>query len=122
MTAFWLAAALMTAVTVLAIGLPLFRKSSGRKDQRADYDITVYKDQLAEIDRDVESGLLGEAEAEAAKIEIQRRMLKATAATVRMVIRAADSQKAVMFRHLSKVHPGGASRRRLKVRAAGPGW
>jgi cytochrome c-type biogenesis protein CcmH len=77
MTAFWLAAALMTAVTVLAIGLPLFRKSSGRKDQRADYDITVYKDQLAEIDRDIERGILGEAEADAAKIEIQRRMLKA---------------------------------------------
>ncbi len=77
MTAFWLSAALMTAVTVLAVGLPLLKSSPGRKDHRADYDITVYMDQLAEIDRDVERGLLGEAEAEAAKIEIQRRMLKA---------------------------------------------
>lgn len=77
MNAFWLSAALMTAVAVSAVGLPLFRRTSRRKDHRADYDITVYKDQLAEIERDVERGLLGEAEAEAAKIEIQRRMLKA---------------------------------------------
>lgn len=81
MTAFWLSAALMTAVTVLAIGLPLFRRTSRRKDHRADYDITVYKDQLAEIDRDRDRRLLGEAEADAAKIEIQRRMLKAAADT-----------------------------------------
>ncbi len=77
MMAFWLAAVLMTAVTVLVLGVPLLRSRSGRKDQRADYDITVYRDQLAEIDRDFERRLLGEAEADAAKIEIQRRMLKA---------------------------------------------
>ncbi len=77
MNAFWLSAALMTAVAVSAVGLPLFKRTSRRKDHRADYDITVYKDQLAEIERDVERGLLAEAEADAAKIEIQRRMLKA---------------------------------------------
>jgi cytochrome c-type biogenesis protein CcmH len=75
--AFWLSAALMTAVTLLLIAAPLLKRPSRLVVRRVDYDITVYKDQLAEIDRDFERGLLGEAEAEAAKIEIQRRMLKA---------------------------------------------
>lgn len=77
MNAFWLSAALMTAVTLLLIAAPLLKRPSRLVVRRVDYDITVYKDQLAEIDRDFERGLLGEAEAEAAKIEIQRRMLKA---------------------------------------------
>ncbi|MFN5521428.1 c-type cytochrome biogenesis protein CcmI, partial [Bradyrhizobium sp.] len=33
----------------------------------------VYKDQLAEIERDVETGLIGKVEAEAARVEIGRR-------------------------------------------------
>ncbi|NQV83575.1 MAG: c-type cytochrome biogenesis protein CcmI [Rhodospirillales bacterium] len=81
MTAFWLSAALMAAVTVVVMALPLLRTQARQKPKRADYDITVYKDQLTEIDRDRERGLLGEPEAEAAKIEIQRRMLKAAAST-----------------------------------------
>jgi cytochrome c-type biogenesis protein CcmH len=75
--AFWLSAALMTVVTLVLIAAPLLKRPSRLVARRVDYDITVYKDQLAEIDRDFERGLLGEAEAEAAKIEIQRRMLKA---------------------------------------------
>ena len=77
MNAFWLSAALMTVATLVLIAAPLLKRPSRLAARRVDYDITVYKDQLAEIDRDFERGLLGEAEAEAAKIEIQRRMLKA---------------------------------------------
>jgi cytochrome c-type biogenesis protein CcmH len=40
-------------------------------------DAEVYKDQLGEIERDVARGMLNEAEAEAARIEISRRLLKA---------------------------------------------
>jgi cytochrome c-type biogenesis protein CcmH len=37
----------------------------------------VYRDQLAEIDRDVAAGLIGVSEAEAARVEISRRLLAA---------------------------------------------
>src|SRR5438046_574493 len=37
----------------------------------------VYRDQLAEIDRDVAAGLIGASEAEAARVEIGRRLLAA---------------------------------------------
>lgn len=40
-------------------------------------DLLVYKDQLQEIDRDRSAGLIGEAEAEAARLEVSRRLLTA---------------------------------------------
>ena len=55
-------------------------RSRGRRRQR----VAVYRDQLDEIARDRASGLIGEAEAEAAKIEVSRRL-----------IAAADSAQAV---------------------------
>jgi cytochrome c-type biogenesis protein CcmH len=40
-------------------------------------DLLVYKDQLQEIGRDRAAGLIGEAEAEAARLEVSRRLLTA---------------------------------------------
>ena len=45
--------------------------------RRADYDLAVYKDQLAEVDRDLARGTITQAEAEAARTEIARRLLAA---------------------------------------------
>ena len=77
MTGFWAAAVLMTVAAMAAVLLPLLRRPGTQGPGRAEYDITVYKDQLAEIERDRERGLLGQDEAKAAAIEIQRRILKA---------------------------------------------
>ena len=46
----------------------------GRRDQpyRSGSEAAVYRDQLAEIDRDAASGLIGSSEAEAARVEISR--------------------------------------------------
>ncbi len=74
----WIIFALMTAVAILAVLLPLGRAS---RPVSGGSDIVVYKDQLQEIDRDRASGLIGEAEAEAARLEVSRRLLSAAAAT-----------------------------------------
>ena len=64
-------------VAVLAVVLwPLMRAPRVAKD-RADYDAEVFQDQLKEIERDVTRGVLTEAEAASARIEIQRRLLAA---------------------------------------------
>ncbi len=76
MTAFWIAAAIMTLAALTALIMPLARRR--REDDslaRADFDITVYKDQLLEIDRDFERGVLNDDQATAARTEIRRRML-----------------------------------------------
>ena len=70
----WFVFALMTAAAVFAVLWPLGR---GSRPQREGNEATVYKDQLAEIERDVAAGLIGASEAEAARVEISRRLLAA---------------------------------------------
>jgi len=70
----WFVFALMTAFAVFAVLWPLGR---GAKPQREGNETTVYKDQLAEIARDMSAGLIGASEAEAARVEISRRLLAA---------------------------------------------
>jgi len=64
---------LMTAAAILAVLWPLSRRSPARSGS----DVEVYRDQLEEIARDRAAGLIGEAEAEAARIEVSRRLLAA---------------------------------------------
>lgn len=66
--------ALLAVAAAALIVVPLLRRPKGSA-RRADYDLQVYKDQLGEVDRDVERGLLTPVQAEAARVEIQRRML-----------------------------------------------
>src|SRR6478735_8430844 len=70
----WFVFALMTVAAIFAVLWPLSR---GGRPQSQGSEAAVYKDQLAEIDRDVAAGLIGPSEAEAARIEISRRLLAA---------------------------------------------
>jgi cytochrome c-type biogenesis protein CcmH len=70
----WFVFALMTAAAIFAVLWPLSR---GGRPQREGSEAAVYKDQLREIDRDVAAGLIGASEAEAARVEIGRRLLAA---------------------------------------------
>lgn len=74
MIAFWIAIALLTGATLLLLVLPLLRRPTGSVDQ-ATYDLAVYKDQLKEVERDRERGLLSEEQAAAARLELERRIL-----------------------------------------------
>jgi cytochrome c-type biogenesis protein CcmH len=76
-------ALLMAAATTAAVVMPLLRKPKAPSAPRTEYDLAVYKDQLAEIARDLERGLIQPAEAEAATVEVQRRMLAAADAESR---------------------------------------
>ncbi|MGZ5807604.1 MAG: c-type cytochrome biogenesis protein CcmI [Croceibacterium sp.] len=69
----WFVLALMTAAAIFAVLWPLAR----RTPLRSGSDAAVYRDQLDEIERDRASGLIAEREAEAARIEVSRRLLAA---------------------------------------------
>jgi cytochrome c-type biogenesis protein CcmH len=96
----WLTIALMTLAAVFTVWWPLSRR--GQAD-RSGSDIAVYRDQLEEIDRDEGAGLVGSAEAEAARVEVSRRL-----------IAAADSAKAAS----AAVAPVPAGRTRFATLAA----
>ncbi|MBV9237957.1 MAG: c-type cytochrome biogenesis protein CcmI [Xanthobacteraceae bacterium] len=70
----WPVLALMTAVAIFAVLWPLARTNAA---ERTAADAEVYKDQLDEIERDRASGVIGVAEADAARVEVSRRLLAA---------------------------------------------
>ena len=69
----WFVLVLMTVAAILAVLWPL----TWRNVARGGSDIAVYRDQLDEIARDRAAGLIGAPEAEAAKVEVSRRLLAA---------------------------------------------
>lgn len=73
----WFVLALMTAAAAFAVLWPLGRGTRTAPDGS---EVSVYKDQLAEVERDAAAGLIGEVEAGAARVEIGRRLLAASEA------------------------------------------
>ncbi|BAR99968.1 cytochrome c heme lyase subunit CcmH [Blastochloris viridis] len=70
---FWVTLASMTALAALAVLLPLVR----RRTAAAAPDLAIYRDQLAEVERDLAGGQITAAEAGAARVEVKRRLLAA---------------------------------------------
>jgi cytochrome c-type biogenesis protein CcmH len=95
----WFALALMTGAAMAAIAWPLTRQA---RSLRSGSDLAVYRDQLEEVRRDQAAGRIGDSEAEAAEVEVSRRLLA-----------AADAEAALQA---STATPG--SRRRAVALAA----
>jgi cytochrome c-type biogenesis protein CcmH len=72
--ALWIPLALMTAAAVFMVLWPLGR---ARLATASGGDLAVYRDQMRELERDRSAGLIGSAEADAARVEISRRLLAA---------------------------------------------
>lgn len=70
----WILLTLMTAAAVAAVLWPLSRHRSIQT--ASDPDTQFYRDQIAEIERDRARGLFSDTEAEAAKAEAARRLLR----------------------------------------------
>ena len=72
---FWVIAAILTLGASLAVLLPLAGGAKGASNA-GDHDLEVYRDQLSELDRDMARGLIQPGEAEEARAEIGRRILR----------------------------------------------
>ncbi len=72
----WVILAALTALVLVLLLRPLVSQGSGAPARDA-FNATVYRDQLDEIVADHARGLIGEAEAEAARLEVARRLLAA---------------------------------------------
>ena len=71
----WTLIAVLTGIAALAALWPLARRTPA--SPAVDSDVAIYKDQLAEIERDRARNLLPPDEAEAARIEVSRRLIGA---------------------------------------------
>ena len=75
--AVWFIFAVLTGAAIWAVLRPLTSKKEEASASEADFEVALYRDQLAEIDRDLSRGTIGKAEAEAARLEVSRRLLAA---------------------------------------------
>jgi cytochrome c-type biogenesis protein CcmH len=73
----WAVLAVLTAIIITVVCLPLVRPR-GEQTLAAASDAEIYKAQLAEIEDERARGILTESEAEAARIEVSRRLLRST--------------------------------------------
>ncbi len=77
MSLLWIAVLVLTAATLVLLVGPLLHRGAAAPPARSEFDMAVYRDQLEEVDRDLERGLLDPEQAEAARLEVKRRMLSA---------------------------------------------
>lgn len=73
MILFWIIAGLLTLVAAVVLAAPLFDTRKFKSEDA--YALAVYRDQLAELARDEQRGLLNAEQAKAAQVEISRRIL-----------------------------------------------
>lgn len=85
----WLCFALLTAAVVTLLLRPL-REATVAAVEPESADLAVYRDQLRELDAERDRGLLNPAEAENARAEIARRLLKRASGTASEGGRASD--------------------------------
>jgi cytochrome c-type biogenesis protein CcmH len=90
----WLLIALLSAA-VLGLFAWTLRRSGAA--QGTESDLAVYRDQLAELERDVARGLMPETEAASARLEIQRRLLAAADRDAKPAAKARSTPWATML-------------------------
>lgn len=76
---FWLAVAMLAAAVTYAVTRPLMMPSNDAQpvaDDSIAADLAVYKDQLQEIETDLGRGALSATEAQAARNEVARRLIR----------------------------------------------
>lgn len=74
MIALWLSLAALAALVAGALAAPLWRGARTAGEGAA---LSVYRAQLLELERDRSAGVLAETEAAAARLEVERRLLRA---------------------------------------------
>jgi cytochrome c-type biogenesis protein CcmH len=82
-------AAACVGLTLLVLGLliwPLWRGTGAVPAQEGAYDLSVYKAQLGDLDRDLEQGLIETEDAKLLQVEIQRRILRVDQSAVEKTV------------------------------------
>jgi len=92
---FWITAFLITAIAALWLTRSLWR-AKPIDAVGAESEVSIYRDQLKELESDIARGLLSEADAEASRLEVQRRLLRA-ADTEQSTPASSASQPIVAF-------------------------
>jgi cytochrome c-type biogenesis protein CcmH len=76
MTLFWSIGAALAAVVLILIARPLLKGRADKHVSRRDANISIYRDQLRELDADLAAGTLAQADYERVRRELEARLLE----------------------------------------------
>jgi cytochrome c-type biogenesis protein CcmH len=79
MTAFIVSASVLLLIAVAIVLRPLLKDRTGTGVARDKANIAIYRDQFAELENDLKSGVLGAGQFEQAKADLERRVLEEVA-------------------------------------------
>ena len=117
---FWITASAMAALVALLLSRAVWRGAQGVVPTQAQYDIQVYRDQLAEVDRDVARGVIAPEDATRVRNEISRRILTADAGRAQATA-VSNARPTVAMVAMALVLIGGSVALYLKVGQPGYG-
>lgn len=80
MLSFWIFAALLVAIALCYVLPPLLQRAEQKRGERERANVSIYRDQFAELDRDLRDGVLDREQYEQGRTELQRRLLEDVAA------------------------------------------
>lgn len=92
-TNFWIAAGILMGLVIGLLCWPLLRRGKETVSDRAAINAAIYRDEMAELLKDKETGELSEQDYQTAKEELERRVLEDTAADAAGVETAPVSRK-----------------------------
>ena len=76
MISFWIFAGLLIAVALCYVLPPLLQRAEQTDDEREQANVSIYRDQLTELERDMRDGVLDKEQYEQGRLELQRRLLE----------------------------------------------
>lgn len=79
MTVFWIVAGALMLAALLFVIPPLFQRRSQEDVGRAEINVSIYKNQLTELDADLAAGNIAQENYDKGRNEIERRLLEDTA-------------------------------------------
>ena len=80
MLSFWIFAALLVVIALVYLLPPLLQRAERGADERKQANVSIYRDQLSELERDLRDGVLDREQYEQGRAELQRRLLEDVAA------------------------------------------
>ena len=77
---FWILAALLVVIALCYVLPPLLQRAVATDDEREQSNVSIYRDQFDELERDLRDGVLDKEQYEQGRLELQRRLLEDVAA------------------------------------------
>jgi cytochrome c-type biogenesis protein CcmH len=76
MMTFWMFAILLIAIALCYVLPPLLQRAERTDDDRKRANVSIYRDQFDELERDLRDGVLDKEQYEQGRLELQRRLLE----------------------------------------------